>query len=439
MCGAEKELLPFRFEVSNGKNLAGKTVELKIDMVGNPGIINACMSISYDADKLTLLEVTDKKLLDDSIFSDKIDANPYLLRWEGMEAENNTKTGTIAVLKFQINENCEPGRIPVYLELSEAEIYNGDLERIPASAVNGYIDVIEYISGDANSDLLVNSMDVTLLRRYLAKWENVQIHEEAMDVNDDMLLNSMDVTILRRYLAKWDNVSLMSVTTEAPEQVQPATNGPLCFSVSDVSGVAGEEVTVTISLKNNPGITTACMELAYDSKKLELLNVEDRGLLKDSTTSETLAANPYVFQWIESLATVNNTANGVIATLTFRILENCEPGSAALELIVSPSDVYGVDMKPVAFEVEQGTVTIVKEKPVVYDKTTEVLTLKTLPEGTKNVYIVVYNDGQMTDIISGALGDNDISSLTAKTDEIKVFYLKDNYSPTADDVTINDF
>ncbi|MBR6543472.1 MAG: hypothetical protein IKT73_09770, partial [Anaerotignum sp.] len=129
--GAAEEVLPFRFEVSKESGLAGKTVELKIDMAGNPGIIAACMEISYDADKLTLLEVTDTGLLNDYTSSPTLDTNPYKLRWEDALAENNMQTGTIAVLKFQIKENCEPGIVPVYLELSEDEIFNTALELVP--------------------------------------------------------------------------------------------------------------------------------------------------------------------------------------------------------------------------------------------------------------------------------------------------------------------
>ncbi|MBR5815893.1 MAG: hypothetical protein IKY38_00555, partial [Anaerotignum sp.] len=313
--GAAEEVLPFRFEVSKESGLAGKTVELKIDMAGNPGIIAACMEISYDADKLTLLEVTDTGLLNDYTSSPTLDTNPYKLRWEDALAENNMQTGTIAVLKFQIKENCEPGIVPVYLELSEDEIFNTALELVPASAVNGHIEVIEYIPGDANSDGKVNAMDSTLLRRYLAKWDNIQINTDAMDVNADGNVDTLDVTILRRYLAGWPNISLKAANSLNLMAVQ---NDPILFSVSDVSGVAGEEVKVTISMENNPGIITACMELAYDSDKLELLRVEDSGLLDDFIGSNRLDVNPYALRWENSMSTVNNTEEGVIATLTFR-------------------------------------------------------------------------------------------------------------------------
>lgn len=42
----ETDILPFHFAVSQTKGLAGDTVEIRVDIVGNPGIIAACMELS---------------------------------------------------------------------------------------------------------------------------------------------------------------------------------------------------------------------------------------------------------------------------------------------------------------------------------------------------------------------------------------------------------
>lgn len=439
-CGRSEEILPFHFAVSRVEGLSGNVVEVKIDVEGNPGIIAACMELSYDAEKLTLVEVVDTGLLKDAIFSKDLSANPYLMRWEdSMETQNNMGVGTIAVLKFKIAEDCALGKIPICLTLSDDEIYNSDLETIEASSVNGYVEVIEYVPGDANGDKAVNSIDVTLLRRYLAKWENIQIHERAMDVSHDGRVNSVDVTVLRRYLAHWPNVSITSETEEPARRqgLSSLQSDHLRFSVSDVSGVAGEEVTIAISMENNPGIIAACMELAYDSDKLQLVSVTDGGILNDYIFSQTIDSNPYALRWEDSLATENNTAEGVIATLTFRILEDCEPGTTAVELSFLPGEVYDTDLESVDFEIKQGTVTIEKEKTVSYDPETGMLTLHSLPEGTDVALIATYQDGQMIGIVAGMLGsDNKISSM-ADADKIKVFYLDSNHQPVADDLEIN--
>ncbi len=64
------------------------------------------------------------------------------------------------------------------------------------------------LSGDVNGDGKVNMLDSTILRRYLAGWENVNINASNADVSGDGKVNMLDSTILRRYLANWDGVVL---------------------------------------------------------------------------------------------------------------------------------------------------------------------------------------------------------------------------------------
>jgi len=64
------------------------------------------------------------------------------------------------------------------------------------------------IPGDLNGDGTVSLMDSTLLRRYLAGWENVTIDEALADFNGDGKVSMIDSTILRRYLAGWEGVEL---------------------------------------------------------------------------------------------------------------------------------------------------------------------------------------------------------------------------------------
>jgi len=59
--------------------------------------------------------------------------------------------------------------------------------------------------GDVNDDGVVNSMDVSLLRMYLAG-HSVVINAANADVNADGVINSMDLTLLRMYLAGHDVV-----------------------------------------------------------------------------------------------------------------------------------------------------------------------------------------------------------------------------------------
>ena len=82
-----------------------------------------------------------------------------------------------------------------------------NLEKIKFTAVNGYIQVIDYITGDVNEDGIVNNLDRVALTRYLANWDGYgadSLNLDAADVNSDGVVNNIDRAILTRHLANWD-------------------------------------------------------------------------------------------------------------------------------------------------------------------------------------------------------------------------------------------
>ncbi|NMB33941.1 MAG: cellulase family glycosylhydrolase [Clostridium sp.] len=58
------------------------------------------------------------------------------------------------------------------------------------------------IYGDINNDNLVNSLDLTLLKRMLLGFNPPDVNLDAADLNMDGAINSMDLSILKRYLTK---------------------------------------------------------------------------------------------------------------------------------------------------------------------------------------------------------------------------------------------
>ena len=61
----------------------------------------------------------------------------------------------------------------------------------------------DYISGDVDSDGVLNGKDAVLLLQYLAEWD-VTPYKPAADVNCDNLIDGSDLTMLLQDLAEWD-------------------------------------------------------------------------------------------------------------------------------------------------------------------------------------------------------------------------------------------
>ena len=154
--------------------------------------------------------------------------------------------------------------------------------------------------------------------------------------------------------AEWNN----SVLSEIVE-IKTATNESAPhFKVESAAGKAGSEVKVVISVKNNPGIITAYLNIGYDATKLQLMGYEDLKLLPDGSFS-ALDANPFKAQWDGALLPGNLTANGDILVLTFKILEGCQIGDVTdVTVTYNPNEIYDFNMQNVKFAVVNGTVTV---------------------------------------------------------------------------------
>lgn len=139
-----------------------------------------------------------------------------------------------------------------------------------------------------------------------------------------------------------------------------------------VDNVAGTTVTVPVTLKNNPGITAANIEVKFDNAVLELVKVVDKGIFakltftgsddEDVMAEQLATANKngaYSLGWFGMSA---SKENGVIAELTFKVIAGAKAGDKALT--EGKVDVVGSDGKtPVETTVVAGSVTL-KDKVV---------------------------------------------------------------------------
>ena len=86
------------------------------------------------------------------------------------------------------------------------DIYNVNAEKVKFFTVNGSIEVVDVIFGDANGDGSVNNLDRLVLTRYLADWSGYTeetVNLVACAFNNDGSVNNLDRLILTRYLANW--------------------------------------------------------------------------------------------------------------------------------------------------------------------------------------------------------------------------------------------
>lgn len=125
--------------------------------------------------------------------------------------------------------------------------------------------------------------------------------------------------------------------------------GTPTMTVSQSSAVPGEEVDLTISMSDNPGIVGMTLAFEYDTSRLNLLSIKESGLsgIWQKGTGVTWASS-----------TGDSTYNGVFLTLTFKVLDAAETGFAEVSIKQSPGDICNNDLEDVNFTTIPGGVDV---------------------------------------------------------------------------------
>lgn len=403
--------------VSTVSGTPGQTVRVPLSLVNNPGIISAKVDISFDDTRLELVGVEDGGLLQSPLFGDTL-ASPYSLTWEnGDLTDDITSDGVLATLIFKVKDSSAMGAAAVTAAVSNT--YCAALGEVEFSVMDGAVNVVTYIMGDANGDGVASLLDAALMRRFIAHWTGVTINEAAADLNGDGSVGLDDVIILRRHLAGWDGYELPYDGPAIPQNnllsVIPSDGA---FTVSDAVAQPGDLVVLDVSLSDNPGIIAALLELNYDPTQLELVSAQDCKVLGQGVFGDSCANVPYILSWEDGSAAENVTADGMVVTLTFRVLEGC--GEAEVSVRVAES--FDAALNPVSFRTVSGTVygNVITD----YDKETGKVSVSNLPAGVV-AYAAAYRNGQMVWV--GTPEETDLAP--ADADSLKIMFVNGDWSP----------
>ena len=121
----------------------------------------------------------------------------------------------------------------------------------------------------------------------------------------------------------------------------------------------GQEFTVAVEIKNNPGVASVLLNIAYDESVLTLVEVKDTGLISGKMHSSVLTS-PYQLSWMNGTLTEDNTEDGIIVNLVFKVNDNAELGdyNIALAYDYDNYDIINVDMEPVQLYTVGSVITI---------------------------------------------------------------------------------
>lgn len=125
--------------------------------------------------------------------------------------------------------------------------------------------------------------------------------------------------------------------------------------LSSVSADAGDTVTFTVSLKNNPGIAGAQLYIGYNSDVMSYVSAAKGSGFEPyvHAFSEEAGANPVKLLFLN---TSDMTGDFIVADVTFKLASDVKPGDYDISLSVPES--YKFDLAPVSFASANGVLTV---------------------------------------------------------------------------------
>lgn len=128
-------------------------------------------------------------------------------------------------------------------------------------------------------------------------------------------------------------VALM-LASMLPTTVFAATAPKVTAASVEKEMIAGQTVDVDITLSDNPGITGGTVKIEFEKTKLKLTSVKNTNQTITSTyygySVMPITSGSYTLGWDGDLMSADLTGNGVIATLTFEVLDTATVGDSAI-------------------------------------------------------------------------------------------------------------
>ncbi|MBO4432894.1 MAG: hypothetical protein J5852_05115, partial [Clostridia bacterium] len=138
---------------------------------------------------------------------------------------------------------------------------------------------------------------------------------------------------------------------------------PLCalaagtptFEISSAKAARTEGAEITISIKNNPGITSTKLIVSFD-KELILKNVAFGSELGGFSQRSAELTSPLTLNWF--IGTSELKKDAVFATLTFAADSSAKVGDYKISATYDENDVYNLKEENIKFNVVEGTFTV---------------------------------------------------------------------------------
>ena len=111
----------------------------------NPGLLGAILTLEYDEEAMTLVDVENGEAVSGvlTLTHSKEFQSGMNFVWDGLEIEpGDIKEGTMLVLYFQLSPDAIPGkRYPLKLEYKPGSVIDEDLNKVNLTLSQGFVEI----------------------------------------------------------------------------------------------------------------------------------------------------------------------------------------------------------------------------------------------------------------------------------------------------------
>ena len=349
--------------IGNVSAKAGDEVEVKISLKDNPGISSMKLSVAFDESKLTYVSSSiNVEEMGGNAMLPQAESSPLILNWVSPTKDFNGDC-EFATIKFKVAKNAS-GTSDIKVTYNEDDIYNLAEENVKFEVENGAVEIsndsvpAESISVTPSS-LALKVGDISKLT-YTVSPENTTDTVKFTSSNTDVVTvdeNTGEVKAIKAGTAEITATagSVSSTPCKVTVAAEPVVSNSKVV-IGNVSAKAGDEVEVKISLKDNPGISSMKLSVAFDENKLSYvsssINIEEMG---GNAMLPQAESSPLILNWVSPTKDFNGDCE--FATIKFKVAKNAS-GTSDIKVTYNEDDIYNLAEENVKFEIENGAVEI---------------------------------------------------------------------------------
>ena len=333
-------------KVRDVKAQPGETVQVPVQISGNPGVAGAKITLSYDS-TLTLVGAVSGEAFSDLQYTGPGRyVSPCSFTWDS-ESGEVTENGTILVLTFQVPADAAGKTYELGCTYRLGDIYDEDLNDVQVQVLGGSI-TVEVAQGAQQYTVTFCDYDGTVLKTQTVE-HGGKATAPAQPSRPGYLFTGWD--------RQFNQVTSNVVVTAQYQKIDGAA-----IAVSSVTAEPGQSVEVPVQIMNNPGLAGAKFTLSFDSALTLTGAVSGEAFSDLQYTKPGKFVSPCNFTWDSESGEV--AENGTVLVLTFQVPVDAAGKTYDLICTYRYGDMYDEDLNDVAFTMISGSISVEAKETV---------------------------------------------------------------------------